>query len=111
MRHDQSWLVEDTVPIQHEIEIERAGGAGMRTLPPPFRFDLEKRMQQISSRGVGRADCRRIQKQRLRSGDTDRMCLVVVGDADIREVRSKTRDRVVEVRGAVAEIAAESDGG
>ncbi len=62
----------------------------MRTLAAAFGFDCEKRVQELACGGFGGADGGRIEKRQRRSGHVDGFCLVVAGNAQTDEVRSKS---------------------
>ena len=76
MRYGQSWFVDDLIPEQHEIQIQRTGSAWKRPLAAACRFDGLQRREQLSGRQPGFADEGRVQKERLAIGNANRIRLV-----------------------------------
>ena len=110
VRHHEARLVEDLIPKQHEIEIERARGARSRPLASALLLDREQRLEQITRAERRLADGNGIQEPRLLTRDIDRIGLDVAGDPDVAENRSEAGRGIVEMRAAVPKIAAERDG-
>ena len=62
MRDDQPGLVDDGVPVQDQVQIERSRCAGMRSYTPGSKFDRKKRVEEVARGQIGRSDRGAIQK-------------------------------------------------
>ena len=76
MRYGQPWFVDNLIPEQHEIQIQRTGSAWKGPLAAAFRFDRLQRREQLSGRQLRIADEGRVQKERLAIGNANRIRLV-----------------------------------
>ena len=111
MRDFEVRFAHQAVAEQHQIEIERARGAGKRPRAAVVRLDLTERIEQGSRVEAGLADERRIQIERLifeslpyRVGFDD------VGEDGIVEESREAVGRECQGGTAVAEVAAQGDG-
>src|SRR5581483_9497130 len=103
-------IVDDGVAVEDEIQIERAGGPRKRPLAPARSLDREQRLEQSFWREGRAADELAVQKIGLIARYGHRPGLHEPRQADAVEQPAQAAGRVLEMRLAVAEIAAERDG-
>lgn len=95
MRHDEPGLVDHVVPVQNQIQIERARRAEVRPRPAEAMLDREQSIQQRTGRERRIRDQRAVQDGRLRIlADVRR--LVERGDANVEEDGLKRGDGVAQ---------------
>src|SRR5439155_9328224 len=79
MRHREAGLVDDAIPIQNEIEIERPRRAGERPLAAALALDRLQRFEELARGQAGLADDRAVQERRL-DADADGLGVVPARD-------------------------------
>src|SRR5262249_2692300 len=110
VRDDQAGFLNHPIAEQDQIQVERARRVRRRPLPPALLLDPEERVEELARRQLGKTDRRGVEIHRLRSDDAERHRRVIARDSEMPEQAAKAGHRVIEVRDAVAEIAAEGNG-
>src|SRR5205823_6753412 len=110
VRHDQSRFVDRGIPEQYEVEIEAARRVRIRTCASPLRFNRQKALKQLARRHCRLADCRTVQKKRLRTRRAHGSGVAKARDAQTAQQGAEASDCVLKVGGPVAEIRSESNG-
>jgi hypothetical protein len=111
MRHLEIRLIDHRLSKQYEIEVEGSRGIDVWPLATTRPLDCQQRLEKLTRGNGRRADGRRIDKARLRTGNTDRIGLVVRRNFQIVKEVCEPGDCEVEMRTAIAEVAAQGDGG
>ena len=109
MRYDEPGLIRHDIPEEDEIEVERPRGIRMGTFSPAFALDREEHLEHVLGGQAGQPDHRGVQEQGLRSADVDGNGLMDARDPEVFEHLPESGNGVVEVSGAIAEVAAERD--
>jgi len=109
MRNDETWLIDDGIGIEGQIEIERTRCAAVRPRSAELLLDSKKPPQQGVRIQGGCADHGTIQHRRLNlSADIWRV--VERRGAKIPDERPERLDRSVQDGAPITDIAPESDG-
>ena len=101
MRDAESLILDHPIPIQNQVEIERARGARVRTLASHLALDAEKDGQQIARHEGGVTDGHRIEEAGLLA-NADRRGVVKGGDAEIANRGRERVDRIEQEALAIA---------
>jgi DUF4097 and DUF4098 domain-containing protein YvlB len=111
--HHQPRLVDHRIPIENQIEIERAGciRAGRpQPIAAPLLFDAEQDIEQLARRQQRSANRRGVEEQRLWTADAERRGLDVARHFELANHSLQAGDRMVEMPHSIPEVAAECDG-
>jgi hypothetical protein len=65
VRHPEAGLVDDLVPGENQVDVERSRGVGAGPRPAMTLFDVEKRIEQLARRAGRTADPCRVEIGRI----------------------------------------------
>ena len=108
--HNQAGLVDRGVAKQQQVEIQAAGSVRVGALAAPLLFDGQQGVEHVARRHRCLPDRCGVQKERLRTWRAHRDGLEEVRHAKIAEKIPEPCNGVLKVGGAIAEVAAETDG-
>ena len=108
MRHPEARLLDHGIPIQDQIEIERAVRARVRTLAPESLLDLQEPLEKLPRRERRLPDRRRVQKSRL-FADADGIRFVEFRRPEVCDRAGKSHQSIAQVALTVAKVASQGD--